>query len=204
MSSVVINSIAMDSWINEPSSKFCSYEKLTYIHSYLDLILLVSESLIPISTETIFQSSLDLGINTYLAGEIKLWSDQDKEESRIFLKGYTLKQTKLSTILICYVIGQHQELIRRAITLLEQMTEQNKDPRESTLLGKYFNNFNYYYNYKMKEAKKLSIDEEHKFASKLLLDLLFYSSDNGYIRLWSTSLNYSSLNSIQNFHDIAE
>ena len=204
MSSVVTNSIAMDYWVNEPPSNFCSYEKLAYIHSYLDIILLVSESLIPISTEIVFQSSLDLGINTYLAREIKLWSNHDEKESRNFLKGYTLKETKLSTILICYVIGQHQELVRRAITLLEQMNEQNKDPKESTLLGKYFNNFNYYYNYKMKEAKKLSIDEEHKFASKLLLDLLFYSSSNGYIRLWSTSLNYSSLNSIQNFHDIAE
>lgn len=204
MSLIITNSVIIDRWVNEPLSKFSITEKLSYIHVYLDIVLLASESLIPITTETIFRSSLDLGINTYLSKEIKLWSNQDIKESRDFLKGCTARQTRLSIILICYVIGQHQELIRRAVTLLEQMTEQNKDPKESKLLGKYFSNFNYYYNCKMKGTKKLSIEEEFQFASKLLLDLLFYSSDNGYIRLWLTSLNYSSLNSIQNLHDIVE
>lgn len=200
MSLAVTNSVVMDRWINEPLSNFSVSKNLNNVHFYLDLVLLASESLIPITTDMIFQSSLDLGINTYLTKEIKLWSGQDVKKSRDFLEGCSVKQTKLSTILICCVIEQHEELIRRAITLLEQMTQQNKDPKQSTLLGKYFSNFSYYYKYKVKENKKLSIDEEFQLASKLLLDLLFYSSDSGYIRLWSTSLNYSLLN----FHDITE
>ena len=53
MSLAVTNSVVMDRWINEPLSNFSVSKNLNNVHFYLDLVLLASESLIPITTDMI-------------------------------------------------------------------------------------------------------------------------------------------------------
>lgn len=92
----------------------------------------------------------------------------------------TLEQLEAFAQTLTNLSKQQQELIRRAVNLLENMTEQQQPYQQSTLLGDYLDKFRNHCNRLQIETKQL----EH-LAIKLLIDLLFYSSSDGYNRLWS-------------------
>jgi hypothetical protein len=80
---------------------------------------------------------------------------------------------------------QHQEILRRAITLLEQMQEQRKDPRKTALLGTYLEKFEARY-YGQCQALGLAVPASLQGpAFKFLVDLLFCSTPLGSRWLWS-------------------
>ena len=87
--------------------------------------------------------------------------------------------------LICNLARQHQELIRRAVTLIEQVSAQNKEPERTALLGNYLEKFRLLY--QQREGNRLELPPEKlsPLAFKLIIDLLFYSETNGDRRLWS-------------------
>lgn len=72
---------------------------------------------------------------------------------------------------------KHQELIRRAISLWENLPEQQKLPSDITLLANYLEQLSRQYT--LPENQQLE-----QLGLKLLIDLLFYSTDYGYDRLW--------------------
>jgi hypothetical protein len=84
---------------------------------------------------------------------------------------------------------QQHELTRRAVALLEQMAEQNREPHQAALLGDYLDAFSNTYQERMEDGDNLSPDVLTHLALKLLIDLLFYSSPNGHRRLWLALLN---------------
>ena len=87
--------------------------------------------------------------------------------------------------LTCSLANQHQELIRRAVTLLEQVSEHNKEPQRTALLGNYLQKFILLYKERQSQTLELPLEKVSSLAFKLLIDLLFYSEDNGDHRLWS-------------------
>lgn len=72
---------------------------------------------------------------------------------------------------------ENQELIRRAVNLWENIVEQNQSPDQISLLANYLEQFSSQYQLVPKE-------QIEDLGLKLLIDLLFYSADNGYARLW--------------------
>jgi hypothetical protein len=86
---------------------------------------------------------------------------------------------------ICDLAKQHQELIRRAVTLMEQVAGQNKDIERTALLGNYLQKFNFLYQERQGKRRELSPDKLSQLAFKLIIDLLFYSEADGDRRLWS-------------------
>ena len=193
MSPVASMSHSVPSWGDTPLTKPPTPQQLDQMQTHLDLVLLASESLISIDADTVLQATLDLEINTALAEKIKLWSNRNTIARENPLETFSVEQTRSLILIICYIAQQHQELIRRAVTLLEQMTAQNKDPAQTTLLGNYFANFQDDYSKKPDPLPHSSTDLV-KLASKLLIDLLFYSANHGYRRLWLALLDYTSSN----------
>ena len=63
------------------------------------------------------------------------------------------------------------------------MAATNREPHHAALLGDYIDAFCNTYQQRMEEDGKISTDELTNLALKLLIDLLFYSSPNGYRRL---------------------
>jgi len=94
-------------------------------------------------------------------------------------------------LIICYLAKQHQELIRRAVALLEQLSEEKRELRQAALLSDYIDRFSKLYS----EGRKHDFSESHDtlthLALKLLMDLLFYSTPGSHRRLWSTLLERS-------------
>lgn len=182
---------SVSAWGDTPLTNPPSPQQLNQMQTHLDLVLLASECLLPIDTDMLLQAAIDLDVNTTLVEKVPLWSNRDTTQAHNPLDSFTIEQMRSLILIICYLSQQYEELIRRAVTLLEQMTGQNKDPAETTLLGNYVESFNSFYS-KRENILKLSSSQQLQLAYKLLTDLLFYSGENGYNRLWLTLLDYTS------------
>ncbi len=81
-----------------------------------------------------------------------------------------------------YLCQQHQELIRRAVSLMEQLAGEGADPWQATLLDNYAQSLEVYYSHA--GSKHADSRKTKQLGAKSLLDLLFYSSAYGQERLW--------------------
>jgi hypothetical protein len=99
-----------------------------------------------------------------------------------------VEEARSLVLISCYLAKQRQEVIRRAVGLLEQLTEQNREPHEAALLGDYLDAFNNTYQERMENGENTPPDQLTHLALKLLIDLLFYSAPNGSRRLWMALL----------------
>lgn len=79
---------------------------------------------------------------------------------------------------LVHLCQQHQELIRRAVSLIEQITQEGKDPWQVTLLKDYSQRLADY------SSLHPTAVASNQWWGKILFDLLFYSSPHGQQRLW--------------------
>ncbi len=93
----------------------------------------------------------------------------------------TSSELAFSIQFLSYLCQQHQELIRRAVSLMEQMTKEGKDPWQISLLKDYNQRLIASYSPRVPHLKDR---EFYQWSGKILLDLLFYSSPYGQPRLW--------------------
>ncbi|MHC5725706.1 MAG: DUF3038 domain-containing protein, partial [Nostoc sp.] len=107
-------------------------------------------------------------------------------------KKLDIKEARSLVLITCYLAKQHQELIRRAVGLLEQMAENNREPHQAALLGDYIDAFCNTYQERMEEDEQISTDLLTNLALKLLVDLLFYSAAGGHRRLWLALIDRST------------
>lgn len=179
-------------WVSLPLSDQPDPEQLDNIKAQLDLVLLALEALTQISSEAMLQAAKDLELTDLVADRVALWRLRQSSPLRRGQgrKRMDVEEARALVLIICHLAKQHEELIRRAVALLEQLTEQQREPHQAALLGDYLDNFTNGYQDRM-EADDLSIDRLTHLALKLLIDLLFYSAPLGYRRLWLALLDRS-------------
>jgi hypothetical protein len=144
-----------------PENLYLNAQQLKNLKVYLELLLLALESLTGIRAASLEQSE-----------------NLNLEAARSLVK------------VICNSAKQHQELLRRAVTLLEQVAAQNKEPQRTALLGSYLQQFSCLYEERTGREAELSSERLYQLAFKLLIDLLFYSEANGDRRLWSALIGF--------------
>lgn len=193
MSPTVEMSISVTSWEEFPLVNVPTPEELERINIHLDLILLGLESLTNLHSDSLLEVATELNLQTAMIQNWLLWRKRQSLISYESQKSKLLKieEARLLIIIICHLCQQNQEFIRRAVTLLEQITAQNKDPLELVLLSNYFEKFDRLYHSNVSENKRLESSQLSKLAFKLLVDLLFYSTTNGHHRLWLAMLDYT-------------
>ncbi|NJN87753.1 MAG: DUF3038 domain-containing protein [Leptolyngbyaceae cyanobacterium SL_7_1] len=167
--------------------------QLDNIKAQLDLVLLALEALVGIGSEAMLQAAADLQLSEIVADRVSLWrlrqsSPLRKGQGR---KRLDVEEARSLVLITCHLAKQNQELIRRAVGLLEQLTEQNREPHQAALLGDYLDNFNNTYQERMEDGEDTPPDQLTHLALKLLIDLLFYSAANGSRRLWMALLDRS-------------
>lgn len=170
-------------------------EQLDSIKAHLDLILLALEALTGISSEEMLQVASQLNLEKIIADRIGLWRLRQSNPLRKSSGGrkkLDVDEARSLVLIICTLAYRHQELIRRAVALLEQMCQQNQEPHRSALLGDYLDNFSNTYLQRMDQEKNPSGSQLSQLAFKLLIDLLFYSDKNGHRRLWLALIDYSN------------
>ncbi len=161
-------------------------DQLDDIKAQLDLILMAIEALAAIGSDAMLQAAQDLGLSDVVGDRVALWrlrqsSPLRKGQGR---KRLDVDEARSLVLIICHLAQQHAELIRRSVSLLEQLTEQSRPPHQAALLGDYLDRFGNTYEERMDESHQISSDEQTYLALKLLIDLLFYSLPNGSQRLW--------------------
>lgn len=158
------------------------------IRTKLDMALLALKVLTSMNSDSIVQVASKLNIPSKIADQLAVVVGEDKREKSVIFQNQTrkLEEAQAFTLVICHLAKQNQALIRRAVTLMEQIAAQNSKPQSVTLLREYIFNFkqahqNYYWN-----CENTPEDNPEKLALKLLVDLLFYSAPQGCNRLWSS------------------
>jgi hypothetical protein len=167
--------------------------QLDNIKAQLDLVLLALEALANVSSEAILQAAANLNLTNVVADRVSLWRLRQSSPLRRGQgrKRLDVEEARALVLIICHLAKQHQELIRRAVTLLEQLTEQNREPHQAALLGDYLDSFSNTYQERMDDGENISPEQLTNLALKLLIDLLFYSAPNGSRRLWLALLDRS-------------
>ena len=171
--------------LNQP--KLSDAAHLDNIKSHLDLVLLALEAIANISSEAILQAAKDLNLESLVGDRITLWrlrASNPQRKSSGGRKKLDVEEARSLVLIICYLANQHQELLRRAVSLLEQVTEQNQAPHQTALLGNYLDKFINYYQERITNESNISSTCLSQLAWKLLIDLLFYSGQNGHRLLW--------------------
>ncbi|MBD2356870.1 DUF3038 domain-containing protein [Tolypothrix sp. FACHB-123] len=164
------------------------------IKTQLDLVLLALETLTGIGSEAMLSAAIELNLESRVPDRVALWRLRQSNPLRKGQGGrkkLDVEEARSLVLIICYLAKQHQELIRRAVGLLEQMAENNQEPHQTALLGDYIDAFCNTYQERMEEDDKISTDLLTHLALKLLVDLLFYSAPGGHRRLWLALIDRS-------------
>ena len=165
------------------------------IKTQLDLVLLALETLTGIGSEAMLSAATDLNLESRVPDRVALWRLRQSNPLRKGQGGrkkLDVEEARSLVLIICYLAKQNQELIRRAVGLLEQMAENNREPHQAALLGDYIDAFCNTYQERMEEDEKISTDLLTNLALKLLVELLFYSAPGGHRRLWLALLDRST------------
>ncbi|MGK7925935.1 MAG: DUF3038 domain-containing protein [Spirulina sp.] len=161
--------------------------QLDNIKTHLDLVLLALEALLGVGSDAILKTAKELGLEPKIGDRVGLWRLRQSNPLRKSSGGrkkLDVEEARSLVLIICRLAQKHQELIRRAVTLLEQRVRDNSPPHRAALLGDYLDKFCNAYQERMTENEAGSISGLDRLAFKLLIDLLFYSTANGHRRLW--------------------
>jgi hypothetical protein len=164
------------------------------IKAQLDLVLLALETLTGIGSEAMLSAAINLNLESRVPDRVALWRLRQSNPLRKGQGGrkkLDVEEARSLVLIICYLAKQHQELIRRAVSLLEQMAQNNREPHQTALLGDYIDAFCNTYQERMEEDATISTDELTHLALKLLIDLIFYSGPGGHRRLWLALIDRS-------------
>jgi Protein of unknown function (DUF3038) len=166
--------------------------QLDNIKTQIDLVLLALESLAGIGSEAMLQAALALALESKIPDRVTLWRLRQSNPLRKGEGGrkkLDVEEARSLVLISCYLAKQHQEQIRRAVDLLEQVAQNNSEPHKTAMLGDYLDAFNNTYLERMEDEENVSTDRLTQVALKLLVDLLFYSSPGGHRRLWLALLD---------------
>lgn len=165
------------------------------IKTQLDLVLLALETLTGIGSEAMLSAAINLNLESRVPDRVALWRLRQSNPLRKGQGGrkkLDIEEARSLVLITCFLAKQHQELIRRAVGLLEQMTESRREPHQAALLGDYIDAFCNTYQERMEEDEEISTDLLTNLALKLLIDLLFYSAPGGHRRLWLALIDRST------------
>jgi hypothetical protein len=164
-----------------------SIDQLDNIKSHLDLVILSLEAIANITSETILQAATTLELDSVVRDRVELWRLRQANPWRKSSGGrkkIDVEEARSLVLIICYLAKQEKELLRRAVSLLEEVTTQNKQPHTMALLGDYLDKFINLYQERMSDKTTMNIEELNQLGLKLLIDLFFYSGNNGHRLLW--------------------
>ena len=172
--------------------------QLDNIKTQLDLVLLALEALTGIGSDAVLHAAAELGFEDRLSDRVTLWRLRQSNPLRRGTGGrkkLDIEEARSLVMISCHLAQHHQDTIRQAVTLLEDLTEQNRPPYQAALLGDYLDQFTNRYQDRMVPTT-LSPVNLSDLALKLLVDLLFYSSNQGPRRLWMALLDRASPTSL--------
>ncbi len=191
----VVQSTSSDTKLQDLNRlKVPNASQLDNIKTHIDLVILALEAIANISSDRILQVAKELELESVVSDRVALWRLRQSNPLRNSSGGrkkLDVEEARGLVLIICYLAKEEAELLRRAVSLLEQVTQQNKPPHQTSLLGEYLDKFTNIYQERMVENPENQPLRLQDIALKLLIDLLFYSGENGHRLLWLAILQCS-------------
>jgi hypothetical protein len=166
-------------------------DQLDNIKTQIDLVLLALESLVGIGSEAMLQAATELGLQDVVSDRVALWRLRQSNPIRRGSGGrkkLDIEEARSLVMISCHLAQKHHDTIRRAVCLLEALTEDNQPPHQAAQLGDYLDQFTNLYQDRMEDNHR-SPAALSDLGLKLLVDLLFYGSAQGVRRLWMALLD---------------
>jgi hypothetical protein len=165
--------------------------QLDNIKTQLDLVLLALEALTGVGSDAMLQAATELGVQEMVSDRVALWRLRQSNPIRRGTGGrkkLDVEEARSLVLISCHLAQAHHDKIRRAVCLLEEVTEQNRPPHQVALLGDYLDEFTNLYQDRMEDDQRTA-DALTDIGFKLLIDLLFYSGPQGVRRFWMALLD---------------
>ena len=188
------NNPSITKWQGLHRLRVPTVNQLDNIKSHLDLIILALEAIAGITSDSILQAATTLNLDPIIKDRVDLWRLRQANPWRKSSGGrkkLDVEEARSLVLIICHLAKNEKELLRRAVSLLEQVTEQNQEPYKMALLGDYLDKFTNLYQERMVAETTLKSEQLYGLGLKLLVDLLFYSGNNGNRLLWLAILGQS-------------
>ena len=188
------NNPSITKWQGLHRMRVPTISQLDNIKSHLDLIILALEAIAGITSDSILQAATALELDPIIKDRVDLWRLRQANPLRKSSGGrkkLDVEEARSLVLIICYLAKNEKELLRRAVSLLEQVTEQNQKPYKIALLGDYLDKFTNLYQERMVAETTIKSEQLYQLGLKLLVDLLFYSGNNGNRLLWLAILGQS-------------
>jgi Protein of unknown function (DUF3038) len=165
--------------------------QLDNIKTQIDLVLLALESLVGIGSEAMLQAATELGLQDVVSDRVALWRLRQSNPIRRGSGGrkkLDIEEARSLVMISCHLAQKHHDAIRRAVCVLESLTEANQPPHQAAQLGDYLDQFTNLYQDRMEDNHRTPA-ALGDLGLKLLVDLLFYGSAQGVRRLWMALLD---------------
>lgn len=165
--------------------------QLDTMKSQLEENFLALEALAGVDEQAILTAATQLDMQPTMLERVALWQRQQRLSENAGLaetEKINVEDLRSLVLIICQLAKQHQELIRRAVALLEQLTEEQREIHTSSLLADYINTFSKLYSEDKKHQITSTPENLTQLALKKIMDLLFYSTSSGHQRLWFSLL----------------
>ena len=171
-----------------PLGKRLTPSQLTSINAHLDQLLLALYALTGLDEATWRKSLQQVSLTEFAPAEAMNRLEHPQTWQAQAVNKLDLEGIRTLVAVIGHLTQQYQELLRRSVTLIEQTTEQGKDPFQTILLGEYGEKLRHLDQvYRVKQSQPIAALTDDR-ALSLLMELLFYSSQNGARRLWGVLL----------------
>ncbi|MGB8698396.1 MAG: DUF3038 domain-containing protein [Thermosynechococcaceae cyanobacterium] len=190
-----VNAIAARAWTDTSQWGTAPVQpnetQLDNIKTQIDLVLLALEALLGLGSDAMLQAATELGLQEMVSDRVALWRLRQSNPMRRGTGGrkkLDIEEARSLVLISCHLAQKNHDVVRRAVCLLEESTEENRQPHQVALLGDYLDRFTNLYQDRMDDDQR-SISALTDMGLKLLIDLLFFSSAQGVRRFWMALLD---------------
>jgi hypothetical protein len=167
-------------------------DRLHKMNLQLELVMIAITALAQIDRQEIGQIAKEIDVRQILAAWRKEWPHAKFSVD----KQLDPQQLQLLVSIVNRLAHKYQMVVRQSVTDWQQIVQVDRLPLESPSLATYINNFISIYQARLSDESRhseaiYSPESLSQAALNLLIELLFYGSNNGHQRLWQALLQRS-------------
>ena len=155
----------------------------------LDFLLLALETLSDEGSEAMLAAASALGLESTIGDRVTLWRLRNANPLRKSSGGrkkVDVDEVRALVLVTCYLARQQNDRIRHVIEKLEECFAREISPLKEPAIADYLDAFHTGYRERMVDGDSKSQRDISELALSLLVELLYYGSQFGPMRLWNS------------------
>ncbi|MEO0354829.1 MAG: DUF3038 domain-containing protein [Cyanobacteria bacterium P01_A01_bin.3] len=157
--------------------------------AHLDFLLLSLETLSDEGSEVMLAAAQSLGLGDTIGDRVTLWRLRNANPLRNSSGGrkkVDVDEVRALVMVVCYLARAQHSHIRTVVERLEDCFSNEVSPLKEPLIADYLDAFHTAYRERMVDGDRKSNKDISEQALSLLVELLYYGSRFGPMRLWTS------------------